>query len=167
MFLYFHRKFSMILFVPKILDHMQIKTLIVLSFWFYKSITYKKKHTHTHTHIPFYYAFLIHPYVITDNKKFKIKQTTHHTNKKLQNSPKTIWNYREGLLHHRNSGGASPLRTTPLAVRGFTRRREEETGNSRIWLNLFSSSLPCQRWKPTSPAKEKKHKQSFGSSSPF
>jgi len=27
MFLYFHGKYNMILFVPKILDHMQIKTL--------------------------------------------------------------------------------------------------------------------------------------------
>jgi len=54
----------MILFVPKILDHMQIKTLNFLSFWFYNSNIKKK---YKHTHIPFYYVFLIHPYVITNN----------------------------------------------------------------------------------------------------
>jgi len=32
MFLHFHRKYNMILFVPKILDHMQIKTLIFFIF---------------------------------------------------------------------------------------------------------------------------------------
>jgi hypothetical protein len=60
----------MILFVPKILDHMQIKTLIFFClFWFYNSTTYIKK-VQT-PNIPFYYVFLIHPYVITKNKNLK------------------------------------------------------------------------------------------------
>ena len=43
MFLYFHKKYNMILFVPKILDHIHIKTLNFYLFDFYNSTTYKKK----------------------------------------------------------------------------------------------------------------------------
>ena len=76
-FLHFHRKYNIILFIPKILDHIQIKTLNFYLFDFYNSTTYIKK-KYKQTHISFYYVFLIHQYIITNNKqKFKIKQTSH------------------------------------------------------------------------------------------
>jgi len=51
MFLHFHRKYNMILFILQILNHIQIKTLNSL-FLFYNSITYvKKKYKHTHISI--------------------------------------------------------------------------------------------------------------------
>jgi hypothetical protein len=55
MFLYFLRKYNMILFILKILDHMQIKTLNFCLFDFYKSTTYIKK-VQTHPH-PFLLCF--------------------------------------------------------------------------------------------------------------
>jgi len=61
MFLYFHGKYNMILLVPKILDHMQIKTL---NFFFFFII---QQHTNTHTHPLFIMFFSIHPCVITNN----------------------------------------------------------------------------------------------------
>ena len=77
-FLHFHKKYNMILFIPKILDHIQIKTLNFYLFDFYNSTTYIKKKKYKQTHISFYYVFLIHPYIITNNKqKFKIKQPSH------------------------------------------------------------------------------------------
>jgi len=46
----------MILFVPKILDHMQIKTLnFFLSFFIF--IIQQHTNTHTHTHVPFLLCF--------------------------------------------------------------------------------------------------------------
>jgi hypothetical protein len=58
----------------------------------------------------------------------KYKNSKQNKKNKLNNfkiteiAPKSIWNYREGLLHHRNSGSASPPRATQLAARGFKRR---------------------------------------------
>ena len=58
MFLHFHGKYNMILFILQILDHIQIKTLNSL-FLFYNSITYVQKkiqtHTHIHSHSPFHF----------------------------------------------------------------------------------------------------------------
>jgi len=65
MFLHFHGKYNMILFVLQIPDHIQIKTFF-LSFLFYNLITYIKK-VQTHTRIPFYYVFLIHPHLHVTN----------------------------------------------------------------------------------------------------
>jgi len=49
-FLHFHKKYNMILFIPKILDHIQIKTLNFYLFDFYNSTTYiKKKNTNKPT----------------------------------------------------------------------------------------------------------------------
>jgi hypothetical protein len=49
MFLYFHMKYNMILFVSKILDHMHIKTLNFYLFNFYHPTTYIKKYINTPT----------------------------------------------------------------------------------------------------------------------
>jgi hypothetical protein len=56
MFLHFHGKYNMILFVPKILDHMQIKTLNFF-YLFFIFIIQQHTNTHTHTHIPFLLCF--------------------------------------------------------------------------------------------------------------
>jgi hypothetical protein len=70
MFLYFHEKYNMILFVLKIFDRMQIKTFNSFFYLFdffniYK--TYIKKYKNTH--ITFYYAQLPHHFYMLQNNE--------------------------------------------------------------------------------------------------
>jgi hypothetical protein len=73
MFLHFHGKYNMILFVLKIINHMQIKTFnssfFYLFYFFNIYKTYIKKYKNTHTHIAFYYAQLTHHFYMLQNNK--------------------------------------------------------------------------------------------------
>jgi hypothetical protein len=59
MFLYFHRKYNMILFVLEIFDYIQIKTLFSFLLYFSPTLTF----------------------TCYQSPKFNIKQTIQHTNK--------------------------------------------------------------------------------------
>jgi hypothetical protein len=131
MFLHFHRKYNMILFVLHILDHIQIKTLNSFFFclFFYNSITYIKKQTHTHL----FFTIFSPTFTCYKSQKFKINQTTHYTIQKLHNSPYKSRKLLGRLLYHKKKVVARLLHAPlPLAVRGFTRHHEEEPGNSGI-----------------------------------
>jgi hypothetical protein len=60
MFLHFHRKYNMILFVLEIFDYIQIKTL----FFFFDFFLTFTKNTHTFF---FYYVFLLHSHLHVTN----------------------------------------------------------------------------------------------------
>ena len=85
MFLYFHEKYNMILFVLKIFDRMQIKTFNSFFYLFYFFNIYKTyiKNTKTHTSL---FTMLNSHIIFTCYKITKI-QNKSNTIQKLQNKP--------------------------------------------------------------------------------
>ena len=142
MFLHFHGKYNMILFVLQILDYIQIKTLnsFCLFFYFYNSITYIKIHTHLFFLLLFFPTFTCYK-----SHKFKINQTNITQFKYYRITLKNPVNYWEGFWTTKIVAARLLHAPLPLAARGFTRCRKN--------LETVGSGS-------TSPAKEGKHRQS-------
>ena len=153
-----------------------MKFFFILCDFIIKKKTIKKTFKHTHAlltiyiyiYISFFFSFLSFLFFFyIHNTKFKFKTIKQKLHYNYNNSPKTIWNYREALLQagivlrkvsgRKNSGGASPPRATAtdgVWVHALPHKRQ---ANGWVLLNFFSSSLPCWWWGPPSPVKEETH----------
>jgi len=162
-----------------ILDREKIK--ILNSSLFFVILSLKKIHkkniqTHTYTFDYIYiffsvfFSFLSFLFFYIHNTKYKFKTIKQKLHYNYNNSPKTIWNYREALLQagtvlrkvsgRKNSGGASPPQATATDGVWVHAPPHKIQANGWVLLNFFSSSLPCRWWGPPSPVKEETYTNS-------
>jgi hypothetical protein len=86
MFLYFHGKYNMILFVLEIFNHIQIKQLILFVFFdFLQFNNIKKKYKHIHL----LYYFLTRTYMFTMSTEIKLTKQNLNNSKITKYIPKT------------------------------------------------------------------------------